>query len=136
MRVLGWLAVGFMLSQVFLACTKPAYAAPTDVEPIAIVSPLTDPERVVYAAIRASERHGVELWLLLCISGHETRLTTHKVGAAGEVGPVQLLSGGELVTFRQMGYLDPRSPDDSLDFLARRIKDGYLSYWSTAGLCR
>jgi hypothetical protein len=56
-------------------------------------------------------------------------------GSAGELGPAQLLPGGQLDVFMARGYSDPFSPWQSLDFLDDAIARGEGRYWSTFHLC-
>lgn len=58
----------------------------------------------------------------------------YAVGRAGELGPVQLHPRGKLPEFYALGYTDPFSPVESIEYLERALARGQASHWSAVGL--
>lgn len=88
-----------------------------------------------YAALdEVSAEFPVSYRYLYNVVGCETGWTfsPNVIGRQGEIGPVQLHPRGELTRFFEWGYLDPRSPYQSIRFLAQRILQGGASAWSCA----
>jgi hypothetical protein len=72
-----------------------------------------------------------------CIAYAETggTLDPYSVGRAGELGIAQLLPSGELQTFYRLGFDDPYSPWQALDFLDWSLARGRGHFWTTYGGC-
>jgi len=75
-----------------------------------------------------------------CVIQHEvigTGYSPYSVGQQGELGIAQLHPKGELIRFYAMGYTDPFSPYQSIDFLEVAIAEGRGQAWAPIywGLC-
>jgi hypothetical protein len=92
------------------------------------------------AAIEQAARYrGVSRGRLRCTVSYETGHTFKPYirGRQGELGPAQLHPRGLLPAFYRMGYTNPYSPWQSMDFMARMWRAGYARHWSPVllGLC-
>jgi hypothetical protein len=74
--------------------------------------------------------HDVSPWLLEALATCESRLDPEAVGAAGELGLMQLHPRGLLPAFYRMGFDDPWSVYQQADFAAWAIANGYARHWS------
>jgi soluble lytic murein transglycosylase-like protein len=87
------------------------------------------------AVDQAGSVRGVSPGLLACITWREATDDPYAVGAAGELGVVQLHPQGMLRTFRARGYDDPFNPYQAVDFLAVMINEGQGSQWAAYRGC-
>ncbi len=86
---------------------------------------------VVAAVVRErAAAHDVSPWLLEALATCESRLDPYAVGAAGELGLLQLHPRGLLPAFYRMGFDDPWSVYQQADFAAWAIANGYARHWS------
>lgn len=78
-----------------------------------------------------AEAHGASGDLLVGIIDCETGRTwdASLVGAAGELGPVQLHPRGELIEFYRRGYSDPTDWWEAGDFASSRLAEGERNAW-------
>lgn len=81
----------------------------------------------------AMSRHS---WLAGCIVRLESdNLDPYSVGKAGELGVAQLHPRGLLNQFYAVGYTNPYSPYQSMDFLDWALERGEGPNWTTYYMC-
>lgn len=61
----------------------------------------------------------------------------YAIGKSGELGPVQLHPRGKLPEFFALGYTDPFSPWQAIDYLEGALQRGQAWAWSpvVVGMC-
>lgn len=116
-----WLHAAILLA-VFLAVAPAAHVAPA---------------RYRYTAADTEAAMAEHSALAGCIVSRETggTLEPYSVGAAGELGVAQLHPYGLLPEFYALGYGDPFSPYQAMDFLEGALARGEGPNWTTYWAC-
>lgn len=78
----------------------------------------------------AASHYGISAAWMSRIVTCESRWDVYAIGAAGELGLVQLHPRGLLSLFRRVGYTDPFDPSQAIWFLGWALSQGMASHWS------